>query len=276
MAIGNQVSIYNTADQTTSYQRFRQYWGTNVGGNPTFYSTSDNAGSASNTSALFGTRNGANSVTIHYTLTGGTTNNTSVIAINPGAASWLPSLYSGSVYKPIILMNGVIQGASGSSGNHQYLQVAPTVNINSFSLVGGSIVRVSPYLQSTGSASYYLLDLGTNTTTDGLGNHSSVFTVDTVGNIITSNTATTGHVFYNTTDQTTNYERLRMYWNSNVFNISSEIGGIGTTLRNINILTNGSTIQFGYGNIPLSISRSGGHTSTISLQGLLNSSGAYQ
>jgi len=230
------IALYNTTDQTTNYQRFRQYWGTNVGGNTTFYSVGDNGGSASNVSALFGTRNGSNSVTIHYTLSGGSTNNTSVITINPGGASWIPALYSGSVYKPIILMNGSISGASGSSGNHQYLQVSPTVNINSLSLVGGSIVRVSPYLQSTGSASYYLLDLGTNNTTDGLGTHSSVFTVDTLGNIVTPVSATYGYTFYNTADQTTNYERTRLYWGTNIFNILNEAGGTAS-LRTINIQT---------------------------------------
>ena len=33
---------------------------------------------------------------------------------------------------------------------------------------------------------------------------------------------------YNTTDQTTNYERVRQYWSGNVFNITGEQGGTGT------------------------------------------------
>lgn len=37
----------------------------------------------------------------------------------------------------------------------------------------------------------------------------------------------TGIALYNTSDQTTNFERVRQYWASNVFNISAEKGGTG-------------------------------------------------
>jgi len=180
------VANYNTTDQTTNYQRFRQYWGANIGGLPTFYVVGDNGGTASNVSTLFGTRNGSNAIIFHYTLTGGSTNNTSIVAITPGGASWNTALYSGTTYKPVILMDGSI---SGSSGNHQYFQIAPTVNTTATTNV--SIVRLSPYLQSIGTQSTYnyLLDLGTNTAVDGLGTHSSLFNVDTSGNTITSGTA---------------------------------------------------------------------------------------
>ena len=40
--------------------------------------------------------------------------------------------------------------------------------------------------------------------------------------------------FYNTTDQTTNYERLRIFWTGNVSTISTENGGTGSR-RDLNI-----------------------------------------
>ena len=62
---------------------------------------------------------------------------------------------------------------------------------------------------------------------NGGGTHSSVFSVDINGNIVTSNTATNGHIFYNTTDQTTNYARVRHYFSSGNYYITNESGGTG-------------------------------------------------
>jgi hypothetical protein len=232
------IVLYNSTDQTTNYQRFRQYWGANIQGQNAFYSTGEIGGTANNVSTLFGTRSGQNAITFHYTFPSGTANNTSVINLNPGSGivQWQPALYSGSVYKPVILFNGTVTGLTAQAGNHQYLQISPTVNVISSSTVGASIVRVSPYMQSVGStATYFLLDAGTNTASDGLGTHSPVFTVDTVGNIVTSSGATNGHIFYNTTDQTTNYERLRQYWSGNAFYLATEQGGTGAS-RTINFI----------------------------------------
>jgi len=52
----------------------------------------------------------------------------------------------------------------------------------------------------------------------------------------------TGIAQYNTVDQTTNYERVRQYWSSNVFTIGGEIGGTGTQ-RDIRITTGGSELR---------------------------------
>lgn len=38
----------------------------------------------------------------------------------------------------------------------------------------------------------------------------------------------TGAALFNTSDQTTNYERVRHYWSGNIYNIMSEAGGTGT------------------------------------------------
>jgi len=45
---------------------------------------------------------------------------------------------------------------------------------------------------------------------------------------LTLGSASTGLASYNTSDQTTNYERVRQYWNANEYQIASEKGGAGT------------------------------------------------
>lgn len=54
---------------------------------------------------------------------------------------------------------------------------------------------------------------------------------------ITLASSGTGIAAYNTTDQTTNHERVRMYWAANAFNIASEQGGTGAA-RPIQIISN--------------------------------------
>lgn len=44
---------------------------------------------------------------------------------------------------------------------------------------------------------------------------------------------------YNTSDQTTNYERVRGFWNTNVYTLKTEAGGTGSG-RNINVSANGT------------------------------------
>jgi len=57
---------------------------------------------------------------------------------------------------------------------------------------------------------------------------------------LTFPSTSTGIAYYNTTDQTTNYERLRMYWSSSIFNIATEAGGTGSA-RTINFIQNTQT-----------------------------------
>ena len=57
---------------------------------------------------------------------------------------------------------------------------------------------------------------------------------------LTLDSTATGVVLYNTSDQTTNYERVRHYWSSNVYTISSDVGGTGT-VRPIRIISGNAT-----------------------------------
>lgn len=60
-----------------------------------------------------------------------------------------------------------------------------------------------------------------------------------VGSTNVRSTATTGITIYNTADQTTNVERLRIWANSNVFSITSEATGTGTP-RQLNVTSSGA------------------------------------
>lgn len=56
---------------------------------------------------------------------------------------------------------------------------------------------------------------------------------------LTLGSTSTGLVFYNTSDQTTNYERVQQFWTGNIFLIQTAAGGTGTN-RPIRMLGSGS------------------------------------
>lgn len=60
---------------------------------------------------------------------------------------------------------------------------------------------------------------------------------------ITLGSTGTGITLYNTSDQTTNYERMRLYQSSNIFNIRSEASGSGT-VRKLTIGATGAVLTF--------------------------------
>ena len=89
-----------------------------------------------------------------------------------------------------------------------------------------------PYYFGTNNAIKMTIGAGTSSGNIGIGTTAPT-------HALTFPSASTGIALYNTTDQTTNYERLRMYWNSNVATIASEKGGTGSS-RTLQI-TNGVT-----------------------------------
>lgn len=61
---------------------------------------------------------------------------------------------------------------------------------------------------------------------------------------LTLGSASNGIALYNTTDQATNYERMRMYWASNTLNIGTEAGGTGN-VRTIRLASSISILELG-------------------------------
>lgn len=92
------------------------------------------------------------------------------------------------------------------------------------------------YIQSFGTRPLVFNSVGNNSIFYGLVG----FGGSTPTHTLTLPSTATGIAIYNTADTTTNYERVRQYWSSNVYTIAAEKGGTGTD-RAIRIGTIGAT-----------------------------------
>lgn len=91
---------------------------------------------------------------------------------------------------------------------------------------------------------------------------------------ITLPSGATGYVHYNTTDQTTNYERVRAYWSSNQFFLTAEAAGTGIA-RNLVFNSGSSSVAVVASNniVVRSDSTSAGQVLRVTSTGLTASSG---
>lgn len=114
-------------------------------------------------------------------------------------------------------------------------QVQIRSDTNGFILAGDSVASGVNYVGLTNAAT------GTGPTITSTGSDTNVdlnITAKGTGNL---NIPTgTGLSQFNTSDKTTNYERVRHYWSSNVYTISSDVGGTGT-VRPIRIISGNAT-----------------------------------
>jgi hypothetical protein len=225
------IANYTTADQTTNYQRVRQYWSSG-----TYYMTGENAGTASTVNTVFGTRSASNNITFNQTVTGGVGGNSSLISLNAGGATWQPALYSGTTYKAIYNTTGTILGTA--AGTHNFYQISPTIQSASAYTSPITVVKITPNIQNIGTGTTYLIDAGTNTSDSGLGTHTSVFSVDNSGNTkingkisfaTTGSTATVGQVTL--TAGTATVTNANVATTSLIFLTCKTIGGTQGLLR---------------------------------------------
>jgi hypothetical protein len=198
------ISLYNTSDQTTNYERVRKAWSSNI-----FQITSEVGGTGTVRSIQ---------------LVGGTR----ILSINPtmsvGAGVFDANVATSSLTGTILSVQGTYNGTNTAQNG---VGIFPTVNQSS--TAGFGALYISPYLQTTGTGGTYLINAGTNTAASNGGTHTPVFVVSSAGNINTASSATLGHTFYNTSDQVTNYEGYRMTFISNVFGIYPIYGGTGAS-----------------------------------------------
>jgi hypothetical protein len=126
------------------------------------------------------------------------------------------TLNQGSGTNSITIRDASISKAAGSG-----FQFSSSVN----AAVAFLLNSQSVFTESSGQ-----LNLGTGTWTSIRIDKPTYFGVGSVAptHTITLPSTATGIAYYNTTDQTTNYERVRQYWSGNNYIIATEIGGTGT------------------------------------------------
>ncbi|RKR83181.1 hypothetical protein BDD43_3383 [Mucilaginibacter gracilis] len=161
------LAYYNTADQTTNYERFRTYWNSN-----TFTLTTEKGGT--------GTDRG-------FSLSG---NATSTIGVN-GRTLTITGIginqTGGFAFNSLTTANGASNISSIGAFTSSALNNQGVAILDSYTLSGTAGYRalwVSPYEVSVGSGNRFLIDLGLNTAANGAGTHTSKFSVNYSGDTL--------------------------------------------------------------------------------------------
>lgn len=157
-SLGTSHSFYNTSDQTTNYERLRQFWNSNV------FSIQSEAGG---TGTIRDVKLASGSRFINLSSQG---NNLTTIELGSGntAANNIIAVTSGTTL-------------NGNSNSQNVFSLYPTVNKTG--TLGYNLIYGSPYEQSVGSGTNYLINLGTNSAVNNGGTHTPKFTVDNTGKI---------------------------------------------------------------------------------------------
>lgn len=210
---GTGIALYNTSDKTTNYEKVTQGWSGNI------YAIS----------TLIGGTGTARYLRLGTSATAGSASPTRFLDLVPSGSNTFSFTSPSSLAGNIMTMTGIdLQGAS----------------------VSQTAVAINPQIHQSGTSSYTALLVNPTETTTGSGaklladfqvGGTSKTKIDTFGNHIISSGSGAGFVAFNTADEVTNYERVRMYWSSNVFRIATELGGTGNT-RDLQILSGGRSL----------------------------------
>lgn len=263
MPLNAGIQMYNTADQTTNYERVRQYWNGNV-----FMVATDTAGTGTSRSIQV---NGAASY-ITLAGTGVTLGRSSTTT--PNVVTAQATLTASSSTQSLFTINPTVT-QSGSAG-----YVALKVNATETST--GSGTKLLADFQVGGVSKAKIDNTGVITAAAGTlaGNVVTVDGTQTLTNKTISSANLSGTItapqgnniyIYNSVDQTTNYERVATYWSSNVFTIFSGAGGTGTP-RPIRIVSGNAT--FGINELTQSLVFTRNTPSVITTLFDLNTSGS--
>lgn len=193
-AVATGIALFNTSDQTTNTEKLNIYFATNVARIRT---------SATGTGTARALQIGSGNRLLDVSDGSGSTNSFSFYSITTMGL------------QPLVT---IADGASGglftnSTGVATPLRVIPTYNQTS--TASSTDILVNRTQTAVGSGIHNFIDMQvagvSKTRIDNTGSH-----ILSSGGTIT---------LFNTTDETTNYERLRMYWSGNTAFLSTEQGG---------------------------------------------------
>jgi hypothetical protein len=223
----NGFALYNTADQTTNYERLRMFWNANV-----FTISTERSGTGVLRDLTF------NAATVNFQASSGTrlqfTGTTATGGVNIG--------YSASSNGSIIGSNPTLSSATGIQNNFAFLP-----NINQSGTAGYRVLWISPKETALGSAPSYLIDAGTNTTTAGAGTHTSKFAVSNTGNVTVAGGITAGSTITTATG-TTSIAPLNIPAGTlNASPVSGNVENNGTSLYYTNSSNTRLNISSDYG-----------------------------
>jgi hypothetical protein len=166
--LGNGIAAYNTADQTTNYQRMVQGWNSGIYQIGAYF-----GGTASAPSIQFGMQPTAGTTTLSggqlFTINNTTSTTAGIFDFNTTTAG------TGSII--------TIQGnATASSGVQNFVSIQPS--ISQTGTAGYRALLISPWLGVGGSGTAnYLIDAGTSSAAHGSGTYTSKFVVTSAGNV---------------------------------------------------------------------------------------------
>lgn len=164
------ILIFNTADETTNYERVKHFWSSNI-----YTISTENGGTGSSTRNISISAGGTTRLTgSTRSFVIGNTGNTGFFNFAGG---------TGLAGNSTVGVNGTLTNSSLINTGYNWL-----ATINQSGTGGYRGVWISPFEQATGSGIKYLIDAGTNSAGDGGGTHTSKFIVENTG--ATTSTAT--------------------------------------------------------------------------------------
>lgn len=177
------IALYNTADQTTNYERARMFWSGN-----TFNINTENAGTGAPRNMVL------NAASILLQASGTTRLSFATTTITGGVSIG----YSASTNGSIIGSSPTLSSTTGTQNLYSFIPA-----IGQGGTGGYKILWISPFEQTLGSGVKYLIDAGTNSAVNGGGTHTSKFSVDNAGNTLAAGTLTASNLSgTNTGDET--------------------------------------------------------------------------
>lgn len=208
---GSNLYLYNSADQTTNYERGGVWWDTNV------LNVGTQLGGTGTSRSMYLSINGTQYVTVRS-------------AANSAGRVAFSATNGGTVGAAGIYISGT---SSAGSGTQSALHINPTINQSS--TAGFTALLVNPTQTALGSGITNLADFQvggiSRTRIDNTGNHY----------ISLAGAQNNGYALYNTSDETTNYERGRLYWSSNTLTLYADQSGTGTG-RDVRLMTGASSL----------------------------------